>query len=227
MDPDPLARKAWTGAGFLIIVMWLMLFLPAGSPGFWQAWCYWAVFSASVILITRYFLKADPELIKSRLPAGPGAERERSQKIIQLFMTIVFILLLILPGLDHRYGWSDVPVPVVIAGDLLVAIGFLVVFLTFRENQFTSAIIEVGEDQTVVTTGPYAVIRHPMYAGASLLILATPFALGSFPDLVPALLIIVGIVARLLDEERFLSAGLSGYREFCIRTRFRLVPFIW
>jgi protein-S-isoprenylcysteine O-methyltransferase Ste14 len=227
MDPDPLARKAWTSAGFLILIMWLMLFLPAWSPGFWQAWCYWAVFSASVILITRYFLKANPELIKSRLPAGPGAERERRQKIIQLFMTLAFILLLILPGLDHRYGWSDVPVPVVIAGDLLVAIGFLVVFLTFRENRFTSAIIEVGEGQTVVTTGPYAVIRHPMYAGVSLLILATPFALGSIPDLVPALLIIAGIVARLLDEERFLSAGLPGYREFCTRTRFRLVPFIW
>jgi len=227
MGPDLLARKAWAGAGFLILVLWLMLFLSAGSPGFWQAWCYWAVFSACVILITRYFLKADPELIKNRLPAGPGAERERSQKIIQIFMTIAFILLLILPGFDHRYGWSDVPVPLVIAGDLLVAIGFLVVFLTFRENRFTSAIIEVGEGQAVVSTGPYAVIRHPMYAGASLLILASPFALGSFPDLLPALLIIVGIVVRLLDEERFLSTGLPGYREYCTRTRFRLVPFIW
>jgi len=227
MNHDHLVRDAWAGAGFLILVLWLMIFLPAGSSGFWQAWCYWGVFSASVILITRYFLKADPELIKSRLPAGPGAERELNQKIIQLFMTVAFILLMVLPGLDHRYGWSHVPVPAVIAGDLLVAIGFFVVFLTFRVNRFTSDIIEVGEGQTVVSTGPYAVVRHPMYAGASLLILATPFALGSFWDLIPALLMLAGIAARLLDEERFLSAALPGYQEYCTRTRFRLFPFLW
>jgi protein-S-isoprenylcysteine O-methyltransferase Ste14 len=227
MNPDHLARNTWAGAGFLIIVLWLMLFLPVGSFDFWQAWCYWVVFSASVILITRYFLKADPELIKSRLQAGPGAERERSQKFIQLFMTVAFILLMILPGLDQRFGWSYMPVPAIITGDLLVAIGFFVVFLTFRENRFTSAIIEIGKDQTVVSTGPYAVVRHPMYAGASLLILATPFALGSFWDLIPALIMIAGVTARLLDEERFLSAALPGYREYYTKTRFRLVPFIW
>jgi protein-S-isoprenylcysteine O-methyltransferase Ste14 len=227
MEQNLLARKAWAGAVFLLIALWIMLFLPAWSLGFWQAWIYWALFSVSVILITRYFLRTDPELIKSRLPAGPGAERERSQKIIQTCMTVSFILLMLLPGIDHRSGWSEVPVYAVIAADIIAGIGFSVVFLTFRENRFTSAIIEVGRDQTVVSTGPYAIVRHPMYAGASLLILATPFALGSFLALIPALLIIAGVIVRLIEEEKFLAVHLPGYREYCRKTRFRLVPFVW
>jgi protein-S-isoprenylcysteine O-methyltransferase Ste14 len=226
-DHGPLARNAWTGAAFLLGVLWLMLFFPAWSLGFWQAWIYWAIFSISVILVTRYFLGTDPELIRKRLPAGPGAERERSQKIIQAIMTLAFILLMLLPGIDHRSGWSAVPVWAVIAGDFIVMIGFLIVFLTFRENSFTSAIIEVGEGQNVVSTGPYAIVRHPMYAGASLLILATPFALGSYWDLLPAFLMIAGVALRLLEEERFLTLNLPGYREYCDKTRFRLIPFIW
>jgi protein-S-isoprenylcysteine O-methyltransferase Ste14 len=105
--------------------------------------------------------------------------------------------------------------------------GFYIVFITFRENRFSSAIIEIGKGQTVISTGPYAVVRHPMYAGASLLLIATPLALGSLWALIPAVLAIAGIIGRLLEEEKFLSQNLSGYREYCRKTTRRLVPWVW
>jgi protein-S-isoprenylcysteine O-methyltransferase Ste14 len=116
----------------------------------------------------------DPALLERRLRAGAGAETEKSQKIIQAVANVAFLALIIVPGLDHRFGWSHLPVSVVLTGDGLVVLGLFIVFLVFRENTYTSGIIEVAADQRVISTGPYRVVRHPMYAGALVMILGMP-----------------------------------------------------
>jgi protein-S-isoprenylcysteine O-methyltransferase Ste14 len=167
------------------------------------------------------------ELLKRRLNAGAAAEKERSQKIIQTFASFIFVGILLTPGFDHRFRWSDVPACLVITGDIFVVLGFFIVFRVFRENSYTSAAIEIAEKQTVISTGPYAVVRHPMYSGALLMLLFTPLALGSFWDFLFVILIFAVIVWRLLDEEKFLTKNLPGYAAYCHKTRFRLVPAIW
>ena len=227
MDEPHLRRKTYLNAGGFFIVFWLILFVPAWTLDYWEAWAYWVVFLISEVFILLYFLKYDPNLIWSRLRVGPSAELERSQKIIQTFSGLSYFLILIIAGLDHRFGWTTVSPYLAIAGDILILFTFYIVFLTFRENRFTTAVVEVQNGQTVISTGPYAVVRHPMYAGVSLLLLASPFALGSLWAFIPAVLVIVGIVLRLLEEEKFLKANLVGYAEYCKKTRFRLIPGVW
>jgi protein-S-isoprenylcysteine O-methyltransferase Ste14 len=220
-------RKAFFGLFCLIIIMGLLLFIPAGTLNFWQAWVYLFIFGTSSLLITLFLMNKDVELLKRRLNAGPEAEKESSQKIIQSFARFFFIAILLVPGFDHRFNWSDVPLYLVLAGNIFVALGFFIVFLAFRENSFTSAIIEISDDQKVISTGPYAIVRHPMYSGALLMLLFTPPALGSFWALIFVILMIIAIIYRLLDEEKFLSKNLSGYNTYCQKTRFRLIPMIW
>jgi protein-S-isoprenylcysteine O-methyltransferase Ste14 len=161
------------------------------------------------------------------MKGGPTAEQEPTQRLIMLLASLSFIALLFVPALDHRFGWSTVPVYMVIAGDLLVAIGFYLVFRVFRENTFTSATIEVAPDQKVISTGPYAIVRHPMYASASLYVIGTPLALGSYWGLLAAAVMILFMIWRLIDEERMLARELPGYAEYQQRIRYRLVPLIW
>src|SRR5262249_20252735 len=144
-----------------------------------------------------------------------------------LFTSIGFIALLVVPGFDHRFRWSAVPFAVVVAGDILVVIGFYLISLVYRENTFTSATIEIAENQKVISTGPYAVVRHPMYASASLYLLGTPLALGSYWGFVPIAAMMPFLIWRLFDEERLLAENLPGYVEYQKRVRHRLVPFIW
>ena len=163
-----LNTKAWLGLIFLTIAMGLLLFGPAASFAYWQAWAFLAVFFGASLLHTLYLMKHDPELLKRRMSGGPTAEKETTQRIIMLFASIGFVALLVAPALDHRFGWSAIPVILVIAGDLLIAAGYYVIFLVFKENTFTSAAIEIAEGHKVISTGPYALVRHPMYAGAYL-----------------------------------------------------------
>ncbi len=210
-----------------MLVLAIALFLPAGFVSFWQAWVYLAVFAGSTILITAYLVKNDQELLAGRVKAGPVAETQRSQRTIQSLASLFFIGLFIVPGLDFRFGWSNVSPVVSLISDGFVALGFFIVFLVFRENSYARATIEVTAEQKVITSGPYSLVRHPMYAGAMLLILFTPVALGSWVAVPFSILLILIIVARLLDEERFLQANLSGYKEYCQKVHYRLVPFIW
>jgi len=223
----PLAAQAFAGSGAVIVVLAVVLFGASGTADYWQAWAYLALFAVSVVAITGYFLAQSPEFIARRLRAGPGAETEASQRVIQSLASVCFILIYLVAGLDRRFGWSGVNGLVAAGADALAAIGFWVVFRTFRENDHASATIEVTAGQRVVASGPYAIVRHPMYAGAGLLLLTTGPALGSLWAIVPAALLMAAIVWRLLDEERFLSANLPGYGEYCGRTRYRLIPGIW
>lgn len=222
-----LILKTIGGFAFLMLVLALALFLPAGSWHFWQAWVYLAVFAGCTIFITAYLIKYDPKLLASRVKAGPMAETQKSQQIIQSLASLFFIGLFIVPGLDFRFHWSEVPPIVSVIADGFVALGFLIVFLVFRENSYTSAVIEVSPEQKVITSGPYRVVRHPMYAGALLLLLFTPLALGSWVALPCPLPLLLVIAARLLDEEKYLLANLSGYPDYYQKVRYRLIPFIW
>ncbi len=225
--PDVLWKKSLAGIGWLMSVMAVALFVPAGTLRYWQAWAYWLVFLGAVVLVTAYFLRHDPDLIRRRLAAGPSAEQRGTQKIVQAFASILFVALFVVSSLDRRFGWSSVPLVVAVLADALVAVGFAIVFLVFRENSHASATIEVSPDQRVISKGPYRHVRHPMYAGALLLLSATPLALGSLVALPLVLPFVAVLVARLLDEERMLSTELAGYREYCRQVRFRLVPHVW
>jgi protein-S-isoprenylcysteine O-methyltransferase Ste14 len=188
---------------------------------------YLSIFVASSALITAYLWKKDRKLLERRLNAGPGAEKEGSQKVIQWLASLAFMGAMILPSLDHRFSWSTVPLPITITGDGLVALGFLIVFLVFKVNTFTAATIAVTLDHQVISTGPYGAVRHPMYSGALVMLLGTPLALGSLWGLAMLIPMIFTIAWRARDEERFLREHLSGYAQYCRTVRYRLVPFVW
>jgi protein-S-isoprenylcysteine O-methyltransferase Ste14 len=219
--------KTFLGFAFLMLVLALALFLPAGSLRFWQAWVYLADFAGCTVLITAYLMRNDRELLARRVRGGPTAETQKSQQVIQGLASLFFIALYIVPGLDYRFHWSHVSPVVSWVADAFVALGFYIVFLVFRENSYTSATIEVSGEQQVISSGPYAVVRHPMYAGAFLLLLATPLALGSWVSLPLPIPVILVIIVRLLDEEKFLSANLSGYEAYRQKVHYRLLPFVW
>jgi protein-S-isoprenylcysteine O-methyltransferase Ste14 len=224
---DTLRVKALSGLAFLTLMIGVFLFVPAWTLDYWQAWVYLLVFSGSCAIVTQYFLIHDTELIKRRVKAGPTAEKEKTQKVIQSLANVAFILGILLPGLDHRFQWSQVPVSLVVTGDVFVLLGFIAVFFVFKENTYTSAIIEVDPEQKVISSGPYRLVRHPMYAGALVMFLFTPVALGSFWGVLGTIPLIVLIIFRLLDEEKFLGEHLSGYKEYCNTTRYRLIPLVW
>lgn len=204
-----------------------LLFLPAGSLRFWQAWVYAFVFVSSSIIIGVYFSRHDPRLIERRMKAGPGAENEQSQKLIISLLIGGFIIMLAVPGLDYRWRWSSVPVWLVIAGNAGVALSFFIFFVVLKQNSYAASTVTVEADQPVVSTGVYGVVRHPMYAGAVILVLATPLALGSYWSLLAALIALPALIWRLTDEERILRRDLRGYTDYCSQIRYRLIPGIW
>src|SRR6516165_1471040 len=163
-----LSVRAWFALAILAAVMALLLFVPVGTIHYWQAWVYLSMFMGASALTTLYLLRRDPTLLERRMRGGPTAEKRPAQRLIMLGTSLGFIALLVVPALDHRFGWSAVPPGVVVAGDVLVAIGFGLIVRVYRENTFSSATSEVAEHQTVISTGPYAIVRHPMYASGSL-----------------------------------------------------------
>ncbi|MDQ2798300.1 MAG: isoprenylcysteine carboxylmethyltransferase family protein [Armatimonadota bacterium] len=219
--------KAWFALIFTTIVMGLLLFVSAGTVRYWQAWAYLGVFFGASFLITLSLMKKDPALLQRRMSGGPMAEKEKTQKIIMFFASAGYIALLVVPGLDHRFNWSSVPPAVVIISDILTTLSFYMIFLVFKENTFTSATIEIADDQKVISTGPYAFARHPMYAGGLLLLLVTPLALGSYWGLLAFFAVLPTIIWRLLDEEKFLAKNLPGYVGYCAKVRWRLMPGVF
>jgi protein-S-isoprenylcysteine O-methyltransferase Ste14 len=219
--------KAWLALAALAVVMGLLIFVPAGTTSYWQGWAYLAIFFAAGAVMTLDLMKRDPALLERRMSGGPTAEKRPIQKFIMWWASIAFIAMLVVPALDYRIHGASLPPAVNVAGDLLVAIGFLFIFFVYRENTFTSATIEVAADQKVISTGPYAIVRHPMYASASLYILGTPLALGSLWAFVPVGVMIPFLIWRMFDEERFLAQNLPGYVDYQKRVRHRVIPFLW
>ncbi len=222
-----LGVKAIVSVFVLAGLMGAIVFSTAGTFDYWQAWIYLVIFTAASLLTTIYLIKNDLALLARRMKGGPTAESRPIQKLIMLFTSLAFIGLLVMPALDRRYDWTRLPLFVIVTGDALVAIGFYFIFRVYRENTYTSATIEVADDQRVIDTGPYAFVRHPMYASALLYLLGTPLALGSYWGLVPFAVAIPFLVWRLFDEEKMLTRELQGYSEYSQRVPYRLVPGVW
>lgn len=215
---------------FISIVLFFALlaglvFGVSGTVAYWNGWRFLLSFSIPTLFITLYFLWKDPSLIERRVKP---TETRPQQIVGQSLAGLIFFLgLICVPALDYRFSWSHVPLALSVAADVLMIIGFIIVFFVFHTNSYTSKSIEIMSGQKVVTTGPYAVVRHPMYSGALLITAAIPLALGSLYGLISSALLWGFIVLRLLDEEKLLKVELDGYNEYCQKTKYRLILYLW
>jgi len=220
-------RQAFKNLFLFLIALGVLLFLPAWSLSWVQGWIFVGLLGVLSAAITLYLAIYDPALLERRLKAGPGAEQERSQKIIQVMTSAMLCAMMLVAGFDYHGHWSDVPQSLVFAADIAFVLAFAIIFIVFRANTYSSGVIEIAEGQQVISTGPYALVRHPMYTGGIIFVLAAPLMLGSWWALIPAAVVCGGIVVRLLDEERFLVKNLAGYADYRQRVRWRLVPGLW
>jgi protein-S-isoprenylcysteine O-methyltransferase Ste14 len=218
--------KIWLSLIVSSALIGLALFLSAGTIRFWQAWVYLGVSAVTGVLLTLYVIN-DPILLENRSKAGPIAEQRLTQKIIVSVIGLPCVATFIVPGFDHRFGWSSVPPWLSIAGNLLILLSMWMVYRVFKENSFGSATIEIGKDQRVISTGPYAIVRNPMYSSAAVYFIGMSLALGSCWALIPAILTILGLVWRLFDEEKFLAENLPGYSEYSTKVRWHLIPGVF
>jgi protein-S-isoprenylcysteine O-methyltransferase Ste14 len=220
-------RQVFLSTAKFIAFLGVLVFALGGSFHYWQGWLFWLNFSLSTTVVSYYFFKYDPALVRRRLKAGPAAEKEPSQKRIQFFAMIFVCALFAVSALDYRFGWSNVRWIYVLLGNVLIAVGYVVMFFVFRENSFAASTVQVDPDQKVISTGPYAWVRHPMYFGATIMFAGVPLALGSWWGLT-MLAPLVGVLAwRLLGEENYLARNLKGYDEYRHKVRYRLFPSVW
>lgn len=219
--------KGLVSASLGLVVFGLLLFVPAGTLHYWQAWVFLAVFALSTWIPSMYLMRTDRAALDRRMRAGPLAESRPLQRIVITAIFICFPAMFVLSALDHRFGWSPVPAAIAVLGDVLVAIGLGVAMLVVAQNGYAAANVTVEAGQTLVSTGLYAVVRHPMYAGNVILMIGVPPALGSYWGLALLLPGVALLVLRIRDEEQLLTAELSGYQEYSRGVRYRLVPYVW
>jgi protein-S-isoprenylcysteine O-methyltransferase Ste14 len=210
-----------------LIVFGAFIFGPAGTFRYWQGWVFIAVFAASTNAIGICLALTDPALLERRMKVGPAAETRPAQKVLISVAFASFFALMVMSVLDRRFGWSSVPAWVSVFGDLLVALGLMVDLRVLRENSYGGSTIEKVEGQRVIATGPYAVVRHPMYVGVLIMVVGVPLALGSYWGLAFICVDVPILMLRILDEEAMLQRELDGYREYARRVRYRLVPGLW
>ena len=230
---DPLYKKAIAQgvAGMAIFVAFI--FLAAGTWQYWQGWLFIAVFSISTIGFAVYLALHDRPLLERRMNVGPQHEKEWSQKIIVSLIILAFFVFIIRPPLDYRFGVSPVPSYLSLVGNTVIVLSFLFIFWVLKVNSYAAANISVADDQRLIDSGPYAHVRHPMYAGALWLFIGMPLALGSWlticlVPLVPLVPLVLPVLCwRLLDEEEILRRDLPGYNEYASRMRHRLIPYVW
>ena len=225
--PDHLYLRATVSCLVLLIVMSLLLFVCAGTVAYPEGWNYLALSGLSGAGITLYLMKKDPSLLRRRMRGGPTAERQPKQKIIQLIAGIGYFGALAVPAAVRRAGWPALPLWAVIAGDAVYLAGNSLIFLVCRVNPFAASTIGIAPGQTVVSDGPYAVVRHPMYAGALLMMAAMPLTLGSLAGFLPSAVVVLAMVWRLLEEEKFLAVNLPGYGQYMRNVPHRLLPGFW
>ena len=204
-----------------------MVFIPAGTLNYWQGWAYFATSIFASALYTVYLAKYDPALLQRRRQAGPSHEQEPAQKVIVLFLFAAFAMLIALPSLDYRFGWSPVPWYVSVIGNALVALSFYFFYLVSKVNTYAAANVRVEKGQRVVDTGVYGLVRHPMYFGALFLVVGTPLALGSWWTLLLTPVFLLLLYFRIASEENVLTRELAGYADYRRKVRYRLIPFVW
>jgi protein-S-isoprenylcysteine O-methyltransferase Ste14 len=205
----------------------LALFLPAWTFHYWQAWVFIAVFIVTTIGPSIYLAVKDPAALQRRMRAGPTAETRPAQRIAISAAVLAVVALLVVSALDHRFGWSSVPLAVIVLGNVLVAVGLLVAQLVVIKNSYASANITVEADQELASTGLYGLVRHPMYVGDLVMMIGTPLALDSYWGLAVLIPGLLALAARIVDEEKMLSAELAGYDEYTQKVRYRLLPDVW
>ena len=210
-----------------LVVFGLLVFGPAGTFDYWQGWAFIAVFALATLIPSIYLGLRNPEALRRRMHAGPGAETRTVQKVISVVAFGSLAAMIVVSALDFRFGWSSVPAAVSVAGDVLVAIGLGMSMLVVIQNSYAAANITVEAEQQLVTTGLYGFVRHPMYFGNVIMMIGIPLALGSYWGLVLVIpgLIVLGL--RIADEEDLLKQQLDGYREYMQQVHFRLVPYVW
>ncbi|MDD7529203.1 MAG: isoprenylcysteine carboxylmethyltransferase family protein [Bacteroidales bacterium] len=207
-----------------LAVMALLLFLPAGSWGYWQAWLFLGLLFVPMTCVAIWLLVREPELLAKRLSSK---EQEKAQRQVVALSALMFIVGFLLAGFDQRYGWSEMPAWVVAIAAVVMVCGYGLYAEVMRENAYLSRTVEVQENQEVISTGLYGIVRHPMYAATLVLYLAMPIVLGSWVALIPFLAYPLIIARRIRNEEQVLEEGLAGYCEYEQQVRYRLIPFIW
>jgi len=218
--------KMWLKLVITLVVMGFVLFLAAGTFSYWQAWVFLGVGAGANALLILSMIK-NPTLLENRSRYGPSAEKRTIQKIIIFCAMIPAFATFIVPALDRRFGWSNAPSWLSIVGFLLILAGLRMVFIVFKANSFASATVEIVNDQKVISTGPYAMVRNPMYASAAVYLMGTSLALGSYWGLIAAILTVLGFVWRLFDEEKLLAQDLPGYSEYCAKVQWHLIPGVF
>jgi len=224
MSSRPILIQAVVKALLSVLVLGMLIFLPAGTFRFPNGWLFLITLYALMSVTMIYLIRKDPELLRKRLQLK---ERQKQQKSLMKFTAVFFLLAYTLPGFDYRFGWSQVPLWLVILAVLIMILGYTLFIEVMRENSYASRIIEIQEGQKLIDTGLYGIIRHPMYAAALLIYLASPFVLGSYYMIIPILLLPVILVIRIQNEEKLLLNELPGYEAYRKKVRYRLIPGIW
>jgi protein-S-isoprenylcysteine O-methyltransferase Ste14 len=219
-----LYKKVLTRILLALIIFPLIIFLPAWSLAYWPGWLFMGIIFIPFFFILAYFLRTNPEFLLHRMQYR---EKEPAQKTIIKYSLIPLLMGYLIPGFDYRFHWSNVPAEIIIVANFMVLISYLFIFRVFKENSYASRIVEIQKGQKVISTGPYALVRHPMYLGALILYIFAPLALGSYWGMLFTIGVPVILILRILNEEKVLSKGLPGYKEYCRKVRYRLIPFIW
>ena len=206
------------------VVTPLFFLVTGGSLGWWEAWVYCVLLLVPMTLFVARMARTDPEFLERRFARK---EKERTQRRVNLWSVPLLLALYVVPGLDRRFGWSEPPLAAVVAAQALTLASYLGVLGVFVTNRWAGRTVETRPGQEVVSTGPYALVRHPMYSASILLYLASPVALGSWWAVIPAVLYVPVLVVRILNEEQVLVRELPGYEEYREKVRYRLLPFVW
>jgi protein-S-isoprenylcysteine O-methyltransferase Ste14 len=219
--------QALVASLFGVIFFGVLLFWPAGTLDYWQAWVFIAVFAAVSLGPSVYWALRRPEILRRRMHAGPIAETRTAQKIATIGVCVMVVAMVVVSAFDHRFGWSQVPTPVVLIGDVLVAGGLGMAMVVVHQNNYAAATITVEADQPVISTGLYGLVRHPMYVGALIMMVGMPLALDSYWGLVTVLPGVAVLALRIVDEEKMLRQDLAGYDAYTQKVHYRLVPGVW
>ena len=210
-----------------LVVFGSMLFFPAGTFDYWQAWVFLVVVVLAAWIPTIYLQRKNPVVLERRMRGGPAAETRMAQKVVIAGLYLSVAAMVVVSVLDHRFGWSPVPTAICLVGDVLVAVGLGVVVLVITQNSYAAATVQVEAGQKVVSTGLYGLVRHPMYTGNVIMMVGIPLALGSCWGLVFVVPALIVLASRIRDEEKMLQEELTGYREYTQKVRYRLVPCMW
>ena len=210
-----------------LVVLGFILFYPAGTFNYWQAWVFIATFTIATIAPSIYLARTNPAALQRRMHGGPLAEGRTVQKFIIIGIFLGLFAMMALSAFDHRFCWSSVPAVVCVIGDVLVVAGLTIGMLVVVQNSYAAAAVRVEEGQKLASRGLYKLVRHPMYAGGLILMVGIPVALGSYWGLLILIVGLLVLIFRILDEEKMLNQELAGYSEYAQQVRYRLMPFVW